>query len=295
MPIPAAAVGALVQGGSNLLSAGLDAWQTGVQNRKSRDFQREMYQRQLVDNRRLWEDQNQYNSPQAQMKRLQEAGLNPNLVYGSGSAQQPAGSISAPDVQSPQYKTPDFSGIANAGNIFSQYLDYEIKAAQVDNLKADNTVKLEQAGLIRAQTANTTGNTLNTEFELNQKRSLSDIYSEYKREELRKLKTDIDTGISDREIRLIQNYTSLTQQAEAILNSRAQRANTEAELQRIKAATREINKNNELKQLEIEMRKNGINPNDPMWARMLQIALQKMLGQTNLFNAMDAFNPFKKR
>lgn len=295
MPIPALAVGALVQGGSNLLSAGLDAWQTGVQNRKSRDFQREMYQRQLVDNRRLWEDQNQYNSPQAQMKRLQEAGLNPNLVYGSGSAQQPASSIQSPDVQSPQYKTPDFSGIAAAGNIFSQYLDYEIKAAQVDNLKADNTVKLEQAGLIRAQTANTTGNTLNTEFELNQKRSLSDIYSEYKREELRKLKTDIDTGISDREIRLIQNYTSLTQQAEAILNSRAQRANTEAELQRIKAATREINKNNELKQLEIEMRRNGINPNDPMWARMLQIALQKMLGQTNLFNTMDAFNPFKKR
>jgi len=295
MPLPALAIGAIAQGGSNLLTAGLDAWQTGVQNRKSRQFQREMYQRQLTDNRQLWQEQNEYNSPQAQMERLQKAGLNPNLVYGSGSAQQPAGNISSPDIQTPQYKTPDFSGVAQAGNIFSQYLDYEIKAAQVDNLKADNTVKLEQAGLIRAQTQNTTGNTLNTEFELNQKKSLSDIYSEYKREELRKIKTDIDTSISDREIRLIQNYTSLTQQAEAILTSRAQRANTAAELQRIKAATREINKNNELKQLEIEMRKNGINPNDPMWARMLQIALQKLLGQTNLFNAMDAVNPFKKR
>ena len=30
--------------------------------------------------------QNEYNTPANQMKRLQDAGLNPNLIYGSGSA-----------------------------------------------------------------------------------------------------------------------------------------------------------------------------------------------------------------
>ena len=33
-----------------------------------------------------WERQNEYNSPANQMKRLQEAGLNPNLMYGNGTA-----------------------------------------------------------------------------------------------------------------------------------------------------------------------------------------------------------------
>lgn len=33
----------------------------------------------------LWRRNNEYNSPKNQMKRLEEAGLNPNLVYGHGS------------------------------------------------------------------------------------------------------------------------------------------------------------------------------------------------------------------
>ena len=43
---------------------------------------------QLADanNIRFWKMQNEYNLPKNQMKRLQDAGLNPNLIYGSGSA-----------------------------------------------------------------------------------------------------------------------------------------------------------------------------------------------------------------
>ena len=36
-------------------------------------------------NYRMWQEQNAYNTPSAQMERLAAAGLNPNLVYGSGS------------------------------------------------------------------------------------------------------------------------------------------------------------------------------------------------------------------
>ena len=43
----------------------------------------------------MWNRQNEYNSPQAQMQRFQEAGLNPSLIYGQGSA----GNASAPPVQ----------------------------------------------------------------------------------------------------------------------------------------------------------------------------------------------------
>jgi len=37
-------------------------------------------------NTQLWDRQNAYNTPQAQMERLQAAGLNPRLIYGGGSA-----------------------------------------------------------------------------------------------------------------------------------------------------------------------------------------------------------------
>jgi len=33
----------------------------------------------------MWKMQNEYNSPLNQMKRLKEAGLNPNLMYGKGT------------------------------------------------------------------------------------------------------------------------------------------------------------------------------------------------------------------
>lgn len=35
----------------------------------------------------MWKMNNEYNTPQAQMQRFQDAGLNPNLIYGMGSAE----------------------------------------------------------------------------------------------------------------------------------------------------------------------------------------------------------------
>lgn len=43
----------------------------------------------------MWNAQNAYNTPAAQMQRLKAAGLNPMLVYGSGSHSFSAGSMSA--------------------------------------------------------------------------------------------------------------------------------------------------------------------------------------------------------
>lgn len=56
-------------------------------------------QRQNLANRQnveFWNMQNKYNTPKAQMERLKEAGLNPNLIYGSGQTNTGvAGSIAA--------------------------------------------------------------------------------------------------------------------------------------------------------------------------------------------------------
>lgn len=49
----------------------------------------------------MWRQSNVYNSPKEQMKRLNEAGLNPNLVYGSGSVAGNTTPASTPQFNAP--------------------------------------------------------------------------------------------------------------------------------------------------------------------------------------------------
>lgn len=54
-------------------------------------------QQEQAYNLELWKLQNEYNSPAAQMARYQDAGLNPNLIYGQqNTAQAPASASASP-------------------------------------------------------------------------------------------------------------------------------------------------------------------------------------------------------
>lgn len=61
--------------------------------------QQEAQQSEWNWNLEQWNRENEYNTPAAQMQRLIDAGLNPNLVYGNGAAQSTS-------VGSPQYSAP---------------------------------------------------------------------------------------------------------------------------------------------------------------------------------------------
>lgn len=81
----------------------------------------------------MWNRQNQYNDPAAQMARFKNAGLNPNLVYGSGSAS--AGNSNS----MPKYNAPTVSydyAPPNIGGALSQYQDFKMRQAQIDNMRA---------------------------------------------------------------------------------------------------------------------------------------------------------------
>ena len=76
-------------------------------NKANRELAELAYQQNVEQ----WERENAYNHPSEQMARLQEAGLNPNLVYGSGSAVQTSAhspQMSYPQMQAPQmnFSTP---------------------------------------------------------------------------------------------------------------------------------------------------------------------------------------------
>lgn len=273
MPLPA-----IIAGGAQVLGSAVNAFSTGKQNKKSRQFSREMYNRQYNDNISFWHQQNEYNSPQAQMQRLQAAGLNPNLVYGSGSgAAGQAGSISTPDVQSAQFRTPEWgNGISTAGLTYMNAMyDFDIKQAQIDNLKADNTVKLNDALLKQAQARQTGASTDRSIFDLDFLKELRDVSADTKRELLRQKKTQTDVLLSRNEREAAMNSSNLREAGERILNMRLSRAKTRQEIKNIKITASSLRKSNVLKDLDINLRKQGINPNDPMWTRVLGQVLSR--------------------
>lgn len=246
------------------------------QNRKSREYADAAYQKERLNNIEFWKMQNEYNSPTQQMARLRAGGLSPQLAYGSASASGPAGNLSTPDQQSAQFRTPEWgNAMSSAGLTFMNAMyELDIKQAQVDNLKADNTVKLTQAALLAAQTSR-------SEFDLQFESDLQKISADARRESLRKLKVSTDVLIRDDERRAIQNSRSVAESIEKVLNMRAQRANTEEDKKRIRATVANLKKDSALKQLDIDLRKKGINPNDPMWTRVLGRLLNEYVGKVN--------------
>ena len=98
------------------------------------------YQRQ-VD---FWNMTNQYNTPANQRNRLEAAGLNPALMYGSGSGANTAGYMSGSN-QAPKSGGSSFNPRISLGDA----ADAAVKLASVRNIDADTSKK-------RAETAYTT-------------------------------------------------------------------------------------------------------------------------------------------
>lgn len=102
-------------------------------------------------NLKMWNMQNAYNDPVAQMQRLARAGLNPNLVYGGGNV---TGNTTS---NYPTYEPVKYSGV---GSFLSRNQQKEIAMAQLDlgmkefqqrvtNQGINNAISLEKLALYR--------------------------------------------------------------------------------------------------------------------------------------------------
>lgn len=131
------------------------------------------YQRSL----KMWNLQNEYNSPTQQMARIRAAGLNPNLVYGNGVTGNSAGST--PQYEPAKFNAPTMQayrgwnlGISDA---VSQYLAYRTVKAQVDNMEAQNSLIRQQTATEATRQANVAASTARSEFDLNMAKELKDV------------------------------------------------------------------------------------------------------------------------
>ena len=271
MPAPAI-VAAGIGAGASLLGTGASAWHTGRQNKKSRAWSEKMYNRQYQDNLAFWRMQNAYNDPANQMARLKAAGLNPALMYGgssSGAAGQ-AGAIQTPDVQQAQFRSPSFAGIDVAGSYLGQMYDFDIKQAQVNNLEAQNLQILAQASLATAQTDR-------SKYDLAFETEMKDTYQEAKREALRKMYQDRQVQLKDYELRQINTKMGVMKGFEEIFRSRVARQKDVLDMTKLDAQIAGIKADNILKHLDIELRRGGINPNDPMLFRVIGRLLNRYM------------------
>lgn len=262
---------AAISAGVSALSGGATAYATGKQNKKSRAFSREMYEKTKADNIKFWDMQNEYNSPQAQMERLKAAGLNPNMVYDKGGAIQAAGNISTPDVQGAQFRTPDFTQI---GNPIQGYFDTKIKQAQYDNLLAANTTMQQEAVLKAAQALGETARMKGQNI-ANMLAATNFNYSvEGARLANEATRANIQYTLDENTRKQIMQGKSLELIAQDILLRREQTANTKAERSNIREQLENLKKDGQLKDFDINLRKIGINPSDPTWMRVATQALQ---------------------
>lgn len=79
------AIGSAVSGAFGLAQTAIQNNFDKRQSERQFEYDKEMAALQNQYNIDMWNMQNAYNSPAAQMNRLKEAGLNPNLMYGQGS------------------------------------------------------------------------------------------------------------------------------------------------------------------------------------------------------------------
>ncbi|MEM2004288.1 MAG: hypothetical protein QXZ28_04950 [Candidatus Methanomethylicaceae archaeon] len=112
----------------SLISAGVGIWGVSRQNKANKELAQQAQQHEID----MWNMSNQYNNPQSQMNRLTNAGLNPNLVYGSGNV---TGNQSAPP---PKAHRPDIKNelenldLMGAMRTLGQYSDIRKNAAITD-------------------------------------------------------------------------------------------------------------------------------------------------------------------
>lgn len=217
-------------------------------------------------NEKMWHMMNDYNSPQAQMARYSQAGLNPNLIYGQSNTSGPVstasfnskpfgGSSSPKDFSS---KTADFGDLG--GSAFAAaYNQHLLTGPQVDNLKAQNE-------LIQQQSLNVAADTQSKGVATDTARVNLDNIREY----------------AAKQAQATLSNTNASTNALIDANSRANEmqdtnvAILVQQLEKIKGENVNIDARNQLEAQEAALKQMGIYPGDSKWFKILGALMSKL-------------------
>lgn len=264
-------------------------------NRENREFQTQQQASQNAYNRAFWQEQNEYNSPKNQMARLKAAGINPMAIFGTSGFN----SVSAPAPQSahtsyvaqPRH-SPDF-GRAGASAL-AAYNDLRLGAAQVNNMEAQNTNILQDTILKMFQQDNLRAD-INTKdavrpldvylkqlqgdesiarkkaSDANTTRSNTLLASDlaFRQQQVKHEEAQTKFTLAENERQIAANSMSLKEAAVRILLHRSQMANNAIERQEIAQRIKLLEKDTDIKALDIDLKEHGIQPHDSAFMRAL--------------------------
>lgn len=131
MPSIIGAVGGAVQ---SLINSNTAKRNTDLQNRANQQLAEYQYSKDLE----MWNRGNVYNDPSSQMERLKKAGLNPNLVYGSGATGNTAGQLPKYNAPTMQY---NYTPPVDLPGMIGMFQDIQLRNAQVRNIDAQANAK----------------------------------------------------------------------------------------------------------------------------------------------------------
>lgn len=117
---------AVLPGAISLGSQLLSGKQRRNQYGKQRAHNLQMAKYEWQKNLEMWNRQNEYNHPMAQMARFEQAGLNPNLIYGQGT---PGNAQQMPQFMAPQQPV-DKQPLINPMEGIMKVLEAQMKSAQ---------------------------------------------------------------------------------------------------------------------------------------------------------------------
>lgn len=230
-------------------------------NKKQREFTKQMYEQQRLDNYLNWKLQNEYNAPTAQMDRLKAAGLNPNLIYGSG-APITAESIhnGSPGGWNPQ--TPDFQAPGAAiGSALDRHYDIRMKNAQVSNMEKQGRLLDQDAQLKEIQRKS-------DEFDYQMKDNLRSYTLQGAELDYRTRENRFEYEKNEEARKALQSTSNLSEATERILKSEAERGLVPKRKEYLEQLIKTQKFDQALKAWEIMLNKKGITKSDPAYARM---------------------------
>lgn len=258
---------AIIGGAASLLGGLFNSNSQKNANEQQQKFASDMYERQKADNLSFWNTQNDYNSPQQQMQRLRESGLNANLVYGNGSAVNTAGDIKSPAAPSISPRSEERGNIVNGA--VNSYFDAQSRALQLDNMKAQNTVLAEEAALKHSQKASTDANTFLTT-------GLTPYQLEARQLGNSKLKQETDYIWSNTVNNSQKNLYNQQKFGLEMDNLNLNNDRLRQGLRNAKESEKSVQLQNELRRLDLRLQKYGISRNSPLYERATGLILNKL-------------------
>jgi len=261
----------LLTAGLELAGQGLNAFTQGMQNRANQRRAEKMFQWEVNANRENWRMQNEYNLPINQMERLKAAGLNPNLVYGNGATTM-AGSISGASGNAPQGEAPRFQ----PADIIGKYMSTKLQQASLNQTTEATALLQREQALKQAQTIGENARTILTglnqkhsQFDLDQKNRLADLVVKQAIANLQNTETNTQQSINTGVRNDILASTTIQQGIQNILESQKRMSKSDAEIKHINSIIENVKKDGQLKDLDINLKKNGLQPTDALWQRTI--------------------------